>query len=203
MSVLTPIHLPDVGIPPVPVRRFSVDEYLGLVKTGFFAADDRNELLEGWIVPKMTMNPPHAVAVALADAAFGILLPINWHLRGQSTVTTTDSAPEPDLAVIRGAIRHYLGRHPGPRDTALALEVADSSLADDRKLKGRIYARAGIPFFWIVNLVDRQVEVYSDSSGPSAEPTYRKRRDYRSGEMIPLILDGAEVGQVAVDDLLP
>lgn len=205
MSIGTePPVLDPFAIPPMPVRRFTVEEYLRLVRDGYFDQDNRYELLEGWIVPKTTKNPPHSVANALANEALRPMLRgRGFHLRDQDSVTAIDSVPEPDLAIVRGEIRDYSGRHPRPGDTALAVEVADSSLADDRKLKGRIYARAGIPFYWIVNLVHRQVEVYTDPTGPVDEPSYRSRLDFRPGESVPLILDGEEVGRVSVDDLLP
>ncbi len=82
-------------------------------------------------------------------------------------------------------------------------EISNTTLAQDRGLKRRIYARAGVACYWIVNLVERQVEVYTDPTGPDANPTYRQRRDYRSGEDVPVILDGVEVARIVVADLLP
>ncbi len=191
-------------IPPMPVKRFTVEEYLRLVRDGFFDSDDRFELLEGWIAPKMTKNPPHAIA---NDLAYDFLSPLatraGYHIRNQGSVETADSVPEPDLAIVRGNRRDYLQRHPGPANTAVAVEISDSSLSSDRKLKGRIYARANIPFYWIVNLVARRVEAFADPTGPGAEPSHRSRAEFAPGDLVPLVLDGVEVGRVAVDDLLP
>jgi Uma2 family endonuclease len=203
MSLTSQVPAHDLDLPPVPVRRFTVDEYLRMVTANVFDGDDRHELLAGWVVSKMTRNPPHEVGIALADEALRALLPAGWRLRNQSSITTADSVPEPDLSVVRGAIRDYIGRHPGPQDMALAIEVADSSLPKDRNLKGRIYARAGIPVYWIINLVDRKVEVYTDPTGPALMPGYRQQQEYGPGAAVPLVIDGREVARVAVDELLP
>ena len=114
-----------------------------------------------------------------------------------------DSEPEPDVAVARGDETTYDTRHPGPGDLGLVVEVAYSSLTLDRVHLARIYARAGIVEYWIVNLIDRQVEVYTQPSGPTAAPTYGHRHDYGPGDSVPLVLDGVAVGQVAVSEVLP
>jgi Uma2 family endonuclease len=100
--------------------------------------------------------------------------------------------------LVRGKARDYVDRHPGSADIALVVEVADSSLAKDRR-RTRIYGPGAIPVYWIVNLVDRQVEVYSDP-GPDG---YATRVDYALGADVPLVIDGDTVGQIAVADMLP
>jgi Uma2 family endonuclease len=82
-------------------------------------------------------------------------------------------------------------------------EIANTSLDFDRLDKGRIYARAAIPVYWIVNLPDRVVEVYSAPSGPTPLPTYGRKDEYRSGDAVPVALDGQVVGTIPVADLLP
>jgi Uma2 family endonuclease len=108
------------------------------------------------------------------------------------------SKPEPDRCVARGSIRDYLQRSPEPTDITLVVEISDSSLSEDRK-QAAIYAAGGIPVYWIVNLVDRQVEVYSDPS-PSG---YRSRQDYRAGESIPISIGGNQLSPLALNDILP
>jgi Uma2 family endonuclease len=130
-------------------------------------------------------------------------LPPGWDLRVQSAVTLSDSEPEPDLAIVRGDESLYLARHPGPPDVGLVAEVADSTLPADRIDKCRIYARAGIVCYWIINVNDRQIEVYSNPSGPTAAPAFAQRMDYRPGDAVPLVLDGMTVASLAVQDLLP
>jgi Uma2 family endonuclease len=197
------LPIPDAEVPaPFPVRRFTVDEYQRLGQIGVLGEDDRVELLEGWIIPKMNLNPPHSVCVQLVDDAVRKQLPAGWCVRIQDAVTTGDSEPEPDVAVVRGAIRDYSDRHPGPADVGLLVEVADTSLARDR-FKCRLYGRASLPVCWIVNLVDRRVETYNDPTGPDSEPGYRRRDDYGPDDQVPLILDGREIARIAVQDLLP
>jgi Uma2 family endonuclease len=190
-------------MPPFPVRRWTVDEYHHMIETGIITENDPVELLEGWIVPKMGRNPPHDVAIELTMDALRSRLPEGWRIRVQSAVTTDDSEPEPDLAVVRGNPRDHLKRHPGPQDVAVMVEVADSSLAHDRRDKGRAYAKAGLAVYWIVNLVDCQVEVYTEPSGPALTPSYRRRQDYSINDAVPLMIDGQTLGPMPVRDLLP
>jgi hypothetical protein len=185
------------------LRRFSVDEYHRLIETGVLVDGEPLELLEGWIVYKMTRNPPHDVALGLAGDAIDTRLPTGWHVREQSAITTSDSEPEPDLAVTRGARRDFKQRHPGPGDLALVVEVADSTLQLDRADKARIYARAGISVYWILNLVDRRVEVYTDPTGPDPAPAYRRRDDYGPADTVPLAVPGSPPLSVPVAELLP
>ena len=105
--------------------------------------------------------------------------------------------------MVRGNARTYLTRHPNPADVGLLIEVADSTLAGDRADKGRIYARAQIACYWIINLLDRQIEVYTQPSGPSGAPAYGHQATYRGGDVVPLILDGVTVATIQVLDLLP
>ncbi len=195
--------LPPV-VPPVPVRRFTVDEYHQMIRAGILGEDDNVELLEGWIVPKMPRNPAHEALIAwVHNRVLALRLRAGWYCRGRSAITTPDSEPEPDLAVIRGSERDYLSRHPGPADTALAVEVADSSLARDRTIKARIYAAAGVPLYWIINLIDDQIEVYTQPTGPDPVPNYQMRQDYKRSDLVPLVIDGIELGPIPGCDLLP
>jgi Uma2 family endonuclease len=121
----------------------------------------------------------------------------------QEPFTTGDSEPEPDVMVVRGALRDYPDGHPRAEHVALVVEVADTSLRTDRGTKKRAYARAGIPVYWIVNLVDRCIEVYTDPTGPTEEPDYHQRREYSPNETIAVVFDGVEVGALPVAELLP
>jgi Uma2 family endonuclease len=184
-------------------RRFSVDEYHRLIELGMLTEDDNLELLEGYLVHKMSRNPPHDAAIQKGTRRWLRLLPAGWDLRVQSAITLAESEPEPDFAVVRGDENTYLTRHPTAADLGLVVEVSDSTLPGDRADKGRIYARAAIPCYWIVNLTDRQIEVYTLPSGPVAAPQFLHRVDYRAGDNIPLALGGSAPVQVGVQDLLP
>ncbi len=183
--------------------RFSVARYQKMIEAGILTSEDKVELLENYVVLKMPRNPAHDGTIQFGGEALPSLLPSGWRLRAQLTVVFTDSQPEPDFAVVRGDKRTYLGRHPGPGDVGLLIEVADSSLLRDQRDKTRIFGRGNIPIYWIVNLPDRQIEVYTQPSGPTAVPSYGAVQTYLPGDQVPLVLDGATVATVAVADLLP
>ena len=151
----------------------------------------------------MSRDPIHDAALEMTDAVLRPRLPANWRIRIQSAVTTVESEPEPDLAIVRGSPRDHIERHPSPDELALVVEVSNSSLAEDRSVKARIYARAGIAVYWIVNLINMRIEVYSDPSGPDPAPAYRRRQEFVIGGSIPLTIGNATVEPVAVVDLLP
>jgi hypothetical protein len=189
--------------PSLPVRRFTVDEYHRLIQIGMLTEDDPVELLEGLIVPKMPRNPPHDGTIQISSAVLRQFLPPDWEVRVQCAITLLDSEPEPDLAVVPGPPARFLQLHPGPLDIALLMEIADSSLLRDRLEKGRLYARAGIAIYWIVNLSDRWIEVYTDPSGPGANPTYHQRQDFPLGTQVPLVLGGQQTALIPVSSILP
>jgi Uma2 family endonuclease len=193
----------DADIPDVPIYRLSVEQYHAMARAGILDEDAPVELLEGWLVRKMTKHRPHSVCTQLTGEALKRLVTQTWYVASQEPVTTTESEPEPDLAVIRGNPRDYPDRQPGPADVPLVVEVAESSLETDRNNKKRIYARAGIPVYWIANLVERKLEVYTDPTGPADLPDYRQLHDYGPADELPVVLDGVEVGRIPVREMLP
>ncbi len=190
------------AIPDTPVCRLSVDQYLQMVRAGILDEEDQVELLEGWIVPKMTKGPEHLDAVYKLIAALTSLLPPGWHLNKEDPLETTDGLPEPDLVVMRGERPSKIVKLPQARDAALVIEVADTSLDRDRAAKARTYGRAGIPVYWIVNLPDRRFEIYSSPTGAPGETTYPASRVVGFDEHVPVVLDGVEIGRIAVRDIL-
>jgi Uma2 family endonuclease len=199
---MTPtVTLPLLGMQ-AGFRRFSVAEYHRLAEIGVLTEDDDLELLEGYLVLKMARSPPHDGTMHQVLDVLTSHLTAGWKIRIQSAITLTDSVPEPDLAVVRKDRSGYRKRHPGAAEVGLVIEVSDSTLAGDRIDKGRIYARAGIPTYWIVNIADRQVEVYEGPSGPVATPAYGQRQDYRPGDALPFMLGGSLIATVTVQDLL-
>jgi Uma2 family endonuclease len=163
-------------------------------------SEEPYELLEGNLVHKMSRGTPHDAALQALFERLLRVLPAGGDVRGQSAVTLTGNS-EPDLAVVRGDENTYRTRHPGPADIGLLVEVADSSLLIDRHDKGRIYARERIPVYWVMNVVDKVVEVYTQPGGPAENPAYTRRDDYPVGTAVPVVLDGATVGTLAVADV--
>ncbi len=177
----------------------SVDQYHAMIAKGILGPDDKVELIHGRLEAKMSKHPPHSLCNRKIDLALSRAAPNSWHVRNQDAVTLGDSEPEPDILIVRGKLEDYGHRHPGASEVGLVVEVADSSLARDRSVKRWMYAQAGIPVYWIANLVDMRIEAYSEPSGGD----YTVRCDYVTGEFVPLILDKAGAGPIAVDSLLP
>jgi Uma2 family endonuclease len=184
------------------VHRFTVEQYHEMIRTGILTEDDRVELLNGWIVEQMPPNPPHSQAVRCLNRRLTALLGGEWVLCVQDPATMASSEPQPDVAVAIGPEERYTGRHPGPRDVVLVVEVADTSLAQDQTTKLGIYAAAKLPVYWIVNLVNRRVEVYTQPRG-GKNPTYRARQDYGIKDKVPVTLAGRTVGSIPVREILP
>lgn len=202
MSLVDPSFDLHFATPTFPVRRFSVDEYHRMIETGVLTEDDRVELLEGWIVPNMVRRPRHDATIELIEAALRKCVPPGYRLRIQSAITTSDSEPEPDLALVQGKARDHIDRHPNPSEVALVIEVADTSLERDRE-KCRIYARAGVPQYWIVNLVDGQIEIYSEPKGQDGGFQYAKEEIVRRGEELDVeMLEGTAI-TVNTEQMLP
>lgn len=207
MAALTrpapPAQQRSAAVPADPIWRLSVDQYHAMARAGILTEDDPVELLDGWLIPKMPKNPSHRVATRLVRQALERLTPAGWYVDSQEPITTPDSEPEPDVAVIRGDTRLYLDRHPGPEEVALVVEIADTTLQRDRTLKKRLYAYAGIPVYWIVNLPERQLEVYTRPSGPAEPADYSQRQNYLSSAAIPVVIEGREIGHLTAQELLP
>ena len=178
-------------------HRFTRVQYEQMIKAGIFGEDDRVELIEGDIRPMSPQNSTHMAAVTLANYALMAVCPDDVHIRTQGPIALGEaSEPEPDLAIVRGTPRDFSDRHPGPNEIALLIEVADTSLETDRETKRRLYARHGIPEYWIVNLRDEQVEVFQT---PQSDD-YATKDTYTEGTLTPSL---APDQRVPVADLLP
>lgn len=184
------------------LARFSVASYRRMIAAGALTSEDKVELLENYVVLKMPHNPPHDSTIQRMLRPLMKSLPGGWDLRVQSAISLSDSEPEPDFAIVRGSAADYESRHPSAADVGLVIEIADTSLARDRHDKGRIYANAEIPNYWLVNLPDRQIEVYRDPTPAEVPAEYGARQFYQVGDSMPLVLDGATVAMLPVAELL-
>ncbi|MBY0232224.1 MAG: Uma2 family endonuclease [Gemmataceae bacterium] len=179
--------------------RLTVDEYERLWNVGELTEYDKIELIDGWVVKKMSRNAPHDSAVYFLLRWLMANCPqSDWHVRCQLALVLARSVPEPDHAVVRAAAHGWRRQQPRAADAALVVEVSDSSLHEDRNDKLRVYALDRIPVYWIVNIPDRRIEVYMNPSGD----TYATRQDQLPGQAVPLVLDGVHVGDVPVDLVL-
>jgi Uma2 family endonuclease len=181
------------------LARITVDQYDEMARLAILD-DPRVELINGFLVHKMTKRPKHASALDVVEQLIRDLLPRGWYARAERPIRLPNyDEPEPDLAVLRGKPGDYGRRHPGPEDVAMVVEVSDSSLRLDRGDKLRAYARAGIPHYWIVNLVDRRIEAYRDP-GPKG---YAASTTFDISSEAPVLVDGVERGRIAVKDVFP
>jgi Uma2 family endonuclease len=195
----------DFAPEPLEIYRMTVDEYERLAEAGVLN-DPRVELIHGYLVRKMTKKPRHVVATEQLRRKLEALLRPGWHVRQEQPVRIPDfDEPEPDLVIAKGNLIDYRNRHPEPVDIALLVEVSEISLRRDKGEKLSAYSRGGVSVYWIVNLVDSCIEVYTDpESGPhGGVGGYRERADYRPGESVAVVIEGHEVGRIAVADLLP
>jgi Uma2 family endonuclease len=150
----------------------------------------------------MSHGPRHGSAVVGLQESLSGVKTAGCHLRVQLPVTAAGiQEPEPDVSVIRGTGQQFTTRHPGPEAIVALMEVADSSLNFDRTTKQRLYANAAIPIYWIVNLVDQQIEVYLDPQ--ISEGKYAHRTDYGMGQTVALAIGPSTVIEVAVADVIP
>ena len=186
-------------------RRVTIDQYHKMHEAGIYMDGDRVELIEGFVLEKHVRNPPHEAALRRLNRRLPRHLPaVGWFLQLQGAGTLpADNEPEPDGVVLRGDETSYDTRHPGPDDIGLAIEISDSSRAFDRRLKGRAYSRAGIPAYWIINVVDHRIEVYTDPDPAADPPAYRTQTNFVPGQDVPLVLDGQTVATIPVADIFP
>ncbi len=181
--------------------RWTREEFYRLADLGCF--DNRRvELIEGEIIEMPVPKHPHVASMSLTEDSLRGLFGTGFWIRTQSPLNLgIRSDAEPDLAVVPGGPRDYADH---PTSALLVIEVSETTLAFDRGRKGSLYASAGITDYWIVNLVDRQLEVYRDPVPDSNELSgfrYSTRLDFLPGQSVtPLALPGAAV---AVADLLP
>ena len=161
-------------------RPFSVAEYHRMLDAGILGEDDHVELLEGAVVEVSPQGARHARVIQRLTRAFVRGLGDAFVVRPQLPLTFRDSEPEPDLSVVRAEDAASPDEHPSR--ALLVVEVSRASLTHDRSVKARVYARAGVAEFWIVNTIDRVVEVHRDPDEVGAR--YRTILSVGKGETL-------------------
>ena len=168
-------------------------EYEHLIDLGAFDPEQRLELIEGEIIEKMPQNEPHELGIMLCTEALRRIFQDGYVVRAQLPLSVgTKSVPEPDFAVVEGTVRDFAKMRPS--SALLIIEVSDSTLLYDRTTKARIYARAFVPQYWILNLNERVLEV----SITPVRGAYTERKTYAETESV--LLNGQSI---AIKDLLP
>jgi Uma2 family endonuclease len=187
----------------VQVRRWTREEYDRVIEAGVLTPEDHVELIDGEILAITPQGSAHATAVSLAQEALRSAVGEHGYVRARLPLALgSESEPEPDVAVVAGSARDYRDAHPG--SAMLVAEIADATLAHDRDVKKSLYARARIPEYWIVNLIERHVEICRE---PLPMPGARFGWGYRTVErrgpgdsILPASLPGVSI---AIADLLP
>ena len=178
-------------------RLFSRDEFQQMIDSGLFAGE-KVELLDGAVITMSPQNTPHAATVNRLNYQLMKLCGPEVYIRVQSPVALDEhNQPEPDVVLCAPDPLDYTEAHPGPEQIFLIIEVADSSVRQDRQQKARVYASSGIPHYWVVELGRRRIEAMS--SPDTATGQYRRVRTFRAGQTLTL-LHGQ---RIAVSDILP
>ena len=184
-------------------RLWTREEYYKMAEAGVFRPDEHVELIGGRIVTMSPQDSPHATALTLTAEELRTLFAAGYVVRRQLPLDLSPSSqPEPDIAVVRGNVRDYASAH--PTTALLIVEVSESSLRFDRGEKASLYASAGIPEYWIVNLLDRRLEVYRDPVPMTGQPYgygYRTGTHYFAADTVTPL--AAPQGLIKVADLLP
>lgn len=165
----------------LPLKRWTVEDYHRMMAAGILTTDDRVELLDGQICEMGPQEPPHAANTSSFSNNLVILFAGKAWIRTQLPITIApNSEPEPDIAVVRIDDRCYRDRHPTPEDIFLIIEISDSTFGRDRIEKAKIYARAGIAEYWIVDVKKCQVIVLRE---PNVD-TYEFEQILTAGDRI-------------------
>ncbi|HEX9989189.1 MAG TPA: Uma2 family endonuclease [Chloroflexia bacterium] len=178
---------------------FSLEEYERMCEAGVFEPDANLELIRGEIIEMTPPGPPHAASVARLTRLFVRSVGDNalvWPQGNPIGLPQSKSMPQPDIALLQPRDDYYVSKRPFPEDVILLVEVSESTLKFDRGDKLKLYAEARIPEYWVINLVEEVVEVYTDPS----EGKYGSVRIIKRGEM--LQLPGGLEGNIAVNDIL-
>ncbi len=188
----------ELTAPPVGLHRFTIDQYIAAYEAGAFGDEPRTELLAGYVVHMSPTSDPHAACLRILNYE------LNQKVRRRFTVSceqpvklvTQASMPQPDMAILRYRRDMYATATPTEADILLIGEVSYSTLDTDRGFKGDLYAAAGLPEYWIFDLVDRCIEV---NTQPTPADGYEHTVVYREADTVELPL----LGSRRVDDLLP
>ncbi len=185
LAIAPPVHARETTTIPADytIAPLTVEQYHAMAAAGILEEGAPIELLEGYLVEKMTKHPPHTVATKLMQAALSQIAPAHCHVGVQEPITLSDSEPEPDVVVVRGAVRNFIQRHPGA-------DRSRSGSGDCRRLSAARpqfqtphLCQGSHRKYWIVNLIDNCIETYSDPTGAGQQATYRRSATWRMATM--------------------
>lgn len=177
-------------------RSFTVAEYRRMVEVGILSEDDRVELIDGEVFEMSPIGEPHAACVDVLNYLVTDQLGRSVIVRVQGPIQLNDfSEPQPDVSILKRRDDFYRHAHPRPEDVLLVTEVSDTTLEYDTKVKVPLYARAGIPEVWIVNLRGRRIKSYADPAGGVYQTikTHARGEELQSHTLAALCVSVAEV----------
>ena len=165
-------------------RLLSISDYHKMIEVGILGENDRVELIYGEIIKMSAVHSPHSSRVKrISNFFFRNLPPLSANISVQDPITlpSVDSEPEPDIVIANYREDFYLENHPTPSDIHLVIEVSHSTLKYDRVVKTSLYAKADIPLYWIVNVEEEQIEVYSKPKNGeySTKQVFEKGKTFR------------------------
>ena len=178
-----------------------MDEFYRMIDLDIFPDDARVGLWEGRVYEEMAKKHAHSFHGPRLNAALFPILPQGWSLWAECSIAISpDKVPLPDMLILRGDLEVYRGRRPVAEDVGLLIELADTSLKIDTGTKLRAYARAGIPAYWVFNLREDVIYVYTDPI--PAEDRYASMTTIGRDGSIPFILDGTQVAMIPASTIL-
>lgn len=191
---------PDAPTEEEPIWPITPAMYSEMIRLGVIDEKSRVYLWKGRLAERMPPNPPHSTSVKRGYDRLGRLLPDGFDIDRERPMALTlqPSVPQPDLAILRGSFDDHVTEFFPSTAVALVVEVADATLAKDRRLAAT-YASEGIPIYWLLNLSARRLEIYSEPT----EGAYGRLTPFGPEDEAPVVLDGREVGRVHVRELLP
>jgi Uma2 family endonuclease len=164
-------------------RPFNVDDYYRMAEAGILTEDDRVELIEGEVIKMSPIGSRHAACVDRLNSLLSLFAGQTAIVRVQNPIRIDDySEPQPDVSLLKPRADFYAESHPTPADILLVIEVADTSVEYDRHVKVPLYAQAGIPEVWLVNLSEDLIEIYT----VAADGSYKNIRRVKRGESLSL-----------------
>jgi Uma2 family endonuclease len=183
--------------------RFTVEQLMRMIETGVIPDDEDVELIRGRLY-RMTKNEPHNGCIVDIADALRLLVPVGFFVREEKSLHHDgQSQPEPDVAVVRGRSRIRRTQPPSTSEAALIVEVCHHTRRADYRDKLSIYASAGVPSYWVVDLDGRKVAVYTEPTSQGPGGAFARMETYAEDASIPVVLDGSEVGRISVKDILP
>jgi len=188
--------------------RLTAQEFFRMIEAEILPSKRRIALWEGQLYEKMAKKMPHAVGSSKVTMALIRSLPEGWSLWPENPILINDfTAPLPDISVVRGDPDDFIrsGSVPKAEEIGLVVEIAEASLRKNLTATLQVYARAGVPVYWVVNLVARRVEVYSQPQveEDGVEPVYSSVAIFDGEALVPFVLDGREVARIPASDLIP